>query len=146
MSARNRDEAAYPSGWRRGTRERTSLSMRQRIALAVRTAAALGLLLLPAGALAVAPRLEWSFETKGKIYASPIVADLDNDGIAEVIVCVSSERRIVCLDGAGELRWDFRIHDAGGDGIRATPSVVDYDGDGCKEVFFVDTGGVAGNQ
>jgi len=90
------------------------------------------------------PRLEWAFETKGKIYASPILADLDNDGSTEVIVCASRDKRVICLDGAGGLLWDYRIHDAGGDGIQATPSVVDYDGDGNKEVFFVDTGGVAG--
>ncbi|OHB77505.1 MAG: hypothetical protein A2W31_11795 [Planctomycetes bacterium RBG_16_64_10] len=95
-------------------------------------------------ARALEPRLEWSFETKGKIYAAPILADLDGDGTVEVVVCVSRERRIICLDKAGELRWDYRIHDAGSDGIQATPSVVDGDGDGFQEVFFVDTGGVVG--
>jgi len=90
------------------------------------------------------PRLEWAFETKGKIYASPILADLDNDGSTEVIVCASRDKRVICLDAEGGLLWDYRLHDAGTDGIQATPSVVDYDGDGNKEVFFVDTGGVAG--
>ena len=100
-------------------------------------------LLLAAGA-AAEPRLEWAFETKGKIYASPILADLEDDGKTEVIVAASRDRRVICLDCDGELRWDYRIHDAGNDGIQATPSVVDYDGDGRKEVFFVTTGGVAG--
>jgi len=93
---------------------------------------------------AVEPRLEWSFETKGKIYASPILADLDGDGVDEVVVCASRDRRVLCLDGQGEVRWDYRLEDRDGDGLQATPSVVDYDGDGKKEVFFASRGGVVG--
>jgi len=105
-------------------------------------------LLLVAVAAAAAqgaePRLEWSYDTKGKIYASPIIADLENDGRPEVIVCASRDRRVICFDGSGEVRWDYQLRDAAGDGIQATPSVVDYDGDGRKEVFFADRGGVVG--
>lgn len=90
------------------------------------------------------PVLEWSFETRGKIYASPILADLDSDGRPEVVVCASRDKRVLCLNGQGEVLWEYAIHDQGSDGIQATPSAVDYDGDGKKEVFFVDTGGVAG--
>jgi outer membrane protein assembly factor BamB len=90
-----------------------------------------------------APQLEWAFETKGKIYASPILADLDGDGKTEVIVCASRDRRVLCLDCDGELRWDYQMRDGENDGIQATPSVADYDGDGKKEVFFVTTGGTA---
>jgi outer membrane protein assembly factor BamB len=97
-----------------------------------------------AAAQGAEPRLEWSYDTKGKIYASPIIADLENDGRSEVIVCASRDRRIICFDGSGEVRWDYQLHDAAGDGIQATPSVVDYDGDGRKEVFFADEGGVVG--
>ena len=97
-----------------------------------------------AAAHGAAPRLEWSYETRGKIYASPIIADLENDGRSEVIVCASRDRRVICLDGSGEVRWDYQLRDAAGDGIQATPSVVDYDGDGRKEVFFADEGGVVG--
>jgi outer membrane protein assembly factor BamB len=93
---------------------------------------------------AAEPRLEWRFETKGKIYASPILADLDGDGQVEVVVCPSRESRVICLDGAGELRWDYRLVDDGNDGIQATPSAADMDGDGKKEVFFVTTGGTLG--
>lgn len=90
------------------------------------------------------PRLEWAFETRGKIYASPILADLDGDGQSEVVVAASRDCRILCLNGAGGLLWDYKILDGHGDGIQATPSVVDYDGDGRREVFFATKGGTIG--
>ena len=102
------------------------------------------LLLAGVAATAQEPRLEWAFETQGKIYASPILADLDGDGTPEIVVCASRDRRVICLDGHGELRWGYAIHDRGGNGIQATPSAIDYDGDGKMEVFFVDAAGVAG--
>ena len=92
----------------------------------------------------VQPRLEWAFETQGKIYASPILADLDGDGKTEVIVCATCDKRLLCLNCDGELVWDLRIDDGSNDGLHATPSVIDYDGDGKKEVFFASEGGVVG--
>jgi outer membrane protein assembly factor BamB len=105
---------------------------------------AIVLALAGAAVAATEPRLEWSYKTKGKIYASPVLADLDGDGKMEVVVCASREKRILALDHEGELLWDYRITDAGSEGTQATPSVVDYDGDGKMEIFFVDTGGVVG--
>ncbi len=93
---------------------------------------------------AAEPRLEWAFETKGKIYASPVLADLDNDGTIEVIVCASRDRQVICLNGQGELRWGYSIHDSSTDGIQSTPSVADFDGDGKQEVFFITAGGTLG--
>jgi len=93
---------------------------------------------------AAEPRLEWSFETGGKIYASPILADLDGDGKTEVIVAASRDKRLICLDWQGELLWDYRIDDGHEDGLQATPSAIDYDGDGKQEVFFASEGGVIG--
>ena len=100
--------------------------------------------LASAAAHAAEPRLEWSFKTEGKIYASPIIADLDGDGRPEVVVCASRDRRVLCLDGDGELLWGFRIEDGDPDGLHATPSVADYDGDGLKEVFFASHAGTLG--
>jgi outer membrane protein assembly factor BamB len=92
----------------------------------------------------VEPVLEWAYETTGKIYASPILADLEGDGAVEVIVAASRAQRILCLTGEGALKWDFQLDDGVSDGFQATPSVVDYDGDGKKEVFWLSKGGTAG--
>ncbi len=93
---------------------------------------------------ATAPDLKWSLETRGKIYAAPVLADLDNDGIQEAIVAASQDRRILCLDDAGRIRWAVGVDDGSPEGLQATPSAVDYDGDGKREVFFVSRGGTAG--
>ncbi len=93
---------------------------------------------------AVEPRLKWTFETQGKIYASPVIADLDNDGKSEVLVAASRDKRLICIGCDGEVKWDYRVDDGEGDGIQATPSAIDYDGDGLKEVFFATKGGVVG--
>ena len=102
------------------------------------------LLSLGAASWAVEPQLEWTYTTGGKIYASPLIADLDGDGKQEIIVCASRDHRVLCLDGEGEIVWDYRMETAQPDGIMAAPSVVDYDGDGMKEVFFLTRGGIAG--
>lgn len=93
---------------------------------------------------AAEPHLKWSFETQGKIYAPPLLTDLDGDGKLEVVVFASRDKRILCLDGAGELRWDCRIDDGSGDGLQAAPSAIDYDGDGRQEIFFATQGGTVG--
>lgn len=90
------------------------------------------------------PRLKWAYETTGKIYASPILADLDGDGAVEIIVAASRDQRLLCLNGQGELLWSFQLEDGNSDGFQATPSVADYDGDGRQEVFWLTRGGTAG--
>jgi outer membrane protein assembly factor BamB len=95
-------------------------------------------------AYAQTPALEWSFDTGGKIYASPILADLEGDGTVEIIIAASRAQRLLCLDGRGAPRWDFRYDDGVTDGFQATPSVVDLDGDGRKEIVWVTRGGTLG--
>lgn len=104
----------------------------------------LALLFIGSTSWAAEPRLEWTYTTGGKIYASPLIADLDGDGSQEIIVCASRDHRVLCLDGEGEVIWDYRLETAQADGVMAAPSIVDYDGDGMKEVFFLTKGGVAG--
>jgi len=99
---------------------------------------------LIASAGATEPRLKWSFETQGKIYAAPLLSDINQDGKLEVIVCASRDKRILCLDSAGEILWDCGIDDGHGDGFQAMPSALDYDGDGKQEVFFATKGGTVG--
>lgn len=110
----------------------------------IRINACLILAVLCAVGHAAEPELLWKYETRGKIYTSPILADLDSDGTPEIVVCASRDRRVLCLNGAGTMLWDYRIDTGENDGIQATPSAVDYDGDGKREVLFADCGGVVG--
>ena len=91
----------------------------------------------------IQPTLEWKYGTEGMIYASPILADLNGDHVLEVLVAASRDMRMLCSDGKGKLLWDYRIDDGNWDGIQATPSAIDYDGDGKQEVFFATAGGTA---
>lgn len=88
------------------------------------------------------PRLEWQYQTGGKIYSAPIVADLENDGHTEILVAASRAYRLICFNETGEVRWDFQWQGPESDGLQATPSVIDYDGDGLKEIFVIDSSGV----
>ena len=92
----------------------------------------------------VEPLLEWSYNTGSRIYASPIVTDLDSDGSVEVLVCASIAKRIICFQGNGTIRWEYHLATSAREGFHATPAALDYDGDGRKEVFFADEGGVVG--
>jgi outer membrane protein assembly factor BamB len=93
---------------------------------------------------AVTPKLKWSFATRGKIYAPPLLTDLDADGKQEVVVCASREKSVICLDSAGEQRWSFFFDDGGEVGLQAALSAIDYDGDGKQEVFFATKAGTVG--
>ncbi|NLN91910.1 MAG: PQQ-binding-like beta-propeller repeat protein [Candidatus Hydrogenedens sp.] len=90
------------------------------------------------------PQELWSFNTGAKIYAPPLVTDLDGDGYPEIIVPASRSQRLLCLNGVGEVKWEFALDDENADGFHAAVSAVDYDGDGEKEIFFLTRGGTAG--
>jgi outer membrane protein assembly factor BamB len=63
---------------------------------------------------------------------SPVVADLDGDGGAEVIAGFEDGSLYVVDARDGALRWRFRT---GREEIEASPAVADVDGDGMSEVF-----------
>jgi len=101
-----------------------------------------GLALTVSASGAVEPDLEWSYDTGSRIYASPILSDLEDDGSVEILVCASIAKRVICFEGDGTVRWGYHLATTERDGIQAPPSVVDYEGDGRKEVFIVTNGGV----
>ena len=65
-----------------------------------------------------------------KSSCSPVVGDLDGDGLAE-IVNADFEGNIHCLSGEGKLLWQY----AAGGRINYTMAIVDVDGDGKKELI-----------
>ncbi len=89
-----------------------------------------------------APARVWEFATKGKIYAAPVLVDLDGDGPLEVIIAASQERRLYCLDHGGRVRWAVDVHGKTPGGLQSTPSAADVDGDGKLEVFAVSRDGI----
>ena len=71
--------------------------------------------------------------TKGAIFSSPSLSDIDYDGKMEVIFGISSPNgRIYCLDGlSGETEWYYQT----GDDVYSSPAIGDIDNDGKKEVI-----------
>ena len=65
-----------------------------------------------------------------KSSCSPVVGDLDGDGLAE-IVNADFEGNIHCLSGEGKLLWQY----AAGGRINYTMAIADVDGDGKKELI-----------
>jgi hypothetical protein len=73
--------------------------------------------------------------------STPALADMDNDGVAELIVC-SPNDSIYCLNGNGSRvpGWPISVIDAGTN-ITASPAVGDIDGDGRPEVIIQNSAG-----
>ena len=82
----------------------------------------------------------WFYDTEEKLTTPPVVADLDNDGIKEVLV-YSNEGKITCLNGInGNLDWKYSMPGKiiwGGTSL----VVADIVGNSGLEVVASDTGG-----
>jgi hypothetical protein len=73
----------------------------------------------------------WDFQTGGPVRSSPSVADINGDGVSEVVFG-SDDGRVYALDYRGQLLWSFG---AGGP-VRSSPTLEDVDGDGLRDVAF----------
>jgi hypothetical protein len=73
--------------------------------------------------------------------STPAVADMDNDNIAELIVCSPGDS-IYCLNGNGSRvsGWPVAVADAGAN-ITGSPAVGDIDGDGFLEMVVPSSAG-----
>ena len=77
------------------------------------------------------PTLLWTYPAGSRMYASPVVADLDGKRGTEVLLESSEERKLICLGADHEERWtykDFTLR------ITGTPTVGDLDGAGEPEI------------
>ncbi|MCB0035695.1 MAG: VCBS repeat-containing protein, partial [Anaerolineales bacterium] len=87
-----------------------------------------------------------------RILAAPAVADLDNNGMVEIVVATGTADSTICYPGGvivlknnGEIssgNWPFLTRDGSTlpancpDGVYGTPAIDDMDGDGDKEIIF----------
>ncbi|MEO8198517.1 MAG: VCBS repeat-containing protein [Thermoanaerobaculia bacterium] len=92
------------------------------------------MLLAASAAFAAAPTTTPGFPktlTGSKNFASsPAFADLNGDGVSEVIVG-SQDGKVYAYKGDGSLLWQY---DTGTAGIDSKPAIADIDGDGLPEV------------
>jgi len=80
-----------------------------------------------------APLAGWPQATGDRVYASPVIADLNGDGWRDVVVG-SGDGRLYAWRGDGEPLWGFPFAAAGA--IVGSPAVGDVDGNGDLEVAF----------
>jgi hypothetical protein len=74
----------------------------------------------------------------GSLEAAPITADLDGDGIFEILV-ITSDGAVHALNGDGSIRPGFPVQVESG--VFSGPAVGDLDGDGKPEVVVATLGG-----
>ncbi len=83
------------------------------------------------------PEIEWDLDVSGGCMSLPIVADLDGDGMPNVLTVVgggvAGTAQLYNSTGEGDLVWnkDFEI------GYGSVPAVADFDGDGDMEIVVV---------
>ena len=73
----------------------------------------------------------WTYPAGSRMYASPVVADLDGKKGLEILLESSEDRKLVCLGPDHRERWsygDFSLR------ITGTPTVGDLDSDGKPEI------------
>ncbi len=80
----------------------------------------------------------WTFRADQAVRAQPVEADIDGDGVNEVIFGADDQKLYVLDSRTGALRWYFQ---AGGN-IAAQVAVADVTGDGLAEIIFGTTEGV----
>lgn len=85
----------------------------------------------------VASLLIWMHETQDWVESSPAVADLDGDGLLEIVVG-SHDGNVICLDSSGKLKWSYET----GDAVVSSPTAYDLDGDGHLEVVVGSSNGM----
>jgi len=75
-------------------------------------------------------KLVWRFETSGSIYSKVNVADINGDGIDE-IVFGAADNKVHVLSREGTEMWNYET----GFWIIGTPAITDIDGDGSIEII-----------
>jgi len=80
----------------------------------------------------ISRNVKWEFSPKGRIFTYPAIADVNGDGILEVVVG-SDDHNLYALRGSdGAVAWSFET-----DGpIRSSPRLADVNGDGVLEVVL----------
>jgi len=84
-------------------------------------------------------QLGWPLATDGGVYASPLVADIDDDGMLDVVVASNhifawSMDGSEVLDGDGDPRTNGVFETDGTGGYRASPAIGEVDGDPGLEI------------
>ncbi|MEM2971392.1 MAG: PQQ-binding-like beta-propeller repeat protein [Candidatus Bathyarchaeia archaeon] len=74
----------------------------------------------------------WKFQTDGPVLASPVLGDIDNDELIEVVIG-SEDGKVYVLNGrTGDLKWSYQI----GSAVYSSAALANLDGDSAFEVII----------
>jgi len=74
--------------------------------------------------------LLWNFSTNGNVRSSPVMADINGDGLLEVVFG-SDDRNVYALSNDGRLLWNYTT----GGRVEGTPTAADIDGNNRTDVL-----------
>ena len=80
----------------------------------------------------------WEYAMTPPVTAYPAVADVDGDGIEDVVAC-DGAGKLVLLSETGQLKWT--AHTPGAVRAESCPTIADLNGDGWPEILVGDTEG-----
>ena len=75
----------------------------------------------------------WNFTTQSYVMSSPALADLDNDGLLEIVIGVNNDALYALNGENGSIVWEYSIPNSS---ISSSPLITDLDSDGKPEVVF----------
>lgn len=75
----------------------------------------------------------WEFPTQSSVTSSPALADIDNDGLLEVVIGLRNEGLFAFNGGDGSVVWSYAITNSEN---TSSPLITDLDSDGKPEVVF----------
>jgi hypothetical protein len=79
----------------------------------------------------------WNFKDyPGDVWASPAIADINNDGELEIIVPLRTGSAILVLDRHGNRMWQFNVSGY----VESSPAIADINLDGNMEIVFGTSG------
>ncbi len=77
----------------------------------------------------------WSYiytEGPSQIFSAPAAADLDGDGVSEIVIGCDAGT-VYCVDGSnGAKKWEYKT----GAAVRSSAALADIDGDGKREILI----------
>jgi serine/threonine protein kinase/outer membrane protein assembly factor BamB len=74
----------------------------------------------------------WRFELDGHVSSSPALCDLDDDGVADIVIQLYNSSLLALTGSSGRLLWQADIQGFGGVG---SPAIGRFDGDGTPDII-----------
>jgi hypothetical protein len=76
--------------------------------------------------------LLWSHETGSDIWATPVIADINDDDNLEIVVGLRMGEALIAFDAVGNQLWEFPVNGY----VESSPAIADINKDGKMDIVF----------